>query len=62
MCAQPKMMALANLLEHPRILPDVMSGLIADRSIKRSNKDLGRSIAIARLSGPDAVAEWHADW
>jgi hypothetical protein len=62
MCAQPKLMALANLLEHPLIRPDVMSALIEGRSIKRSNKDLGRSVAIARLSGPDEVAEWHADW
>ena len=62
MCAQPKLMALANLLEHPLIGPDVMSALIEGRRIKRSNKDLGRSVAIARLSGPDEVAEWHADW
>jgi len=48
--ARPEMMALANMLEHPSISPDLMSGIIHDRKIKRSNKDLGRVLAIACLS------------
>jgi len=63
--AQPKMMSLANLLEHPEIRPDTMSGLIRDRQIKRSNKDLGRVLAIARLSieqDEDALLQWPAQW
>ncbi|WP_156345899.1 hypothetical protein [Verrucomicrobium spinosum] len=39
--ARPEMMALANLLEHPRIKPESMSAAIVGREIKRSNKDLG---------------------
>lgn len=63
--AQSKMMALANLLEHPEIRTETMSGLIAGRSIKRSNKDLGRVLAIARLSierDEDALLKWPAEW
>lgn len=48
--ARPEMMALANLLEHPVISAQTMSSLFAGRSIKRSNKDLGRVLALARLS------------
>lgn len=61
-CARPEMMALANLLEHPFIRPDLMSAPIAGRSIKRSNKDLGRILAIARLSPDDALASWPDRW
>lgn len=63
--AQPKMMALANLLEHPDIRPETMTGLIGGREIKRSNKDLGRVLAIARLSigqNEDALLQWPAQW
>ena len=63
--AQPKMMALANLLEHPEIRPETMSGLIGERQIKRSNKDLGRVLAIARLSiekDEDALLKWPDQW
>ncbi|MEX2580610.1 MAG: hypothetical protein WD342_16250 [Verrucomicrobiales bacterium] len=60
--ARPEMMALANLLEHPEIKPDRMSGLIAERSIKRSNKDLGRVIAIAELANLDDYGEWLPLW
>jgi len=45
--ARPEMMALANLLHHPDIGTETMTGLIADREIKRSNKDLGRVLALA---------------
>jgi hypothetical protein len=64
--ARPEMMALANLLEHPTIGHQTMSGGFAGRpSIKRSNKDLGRVIALARLaSGEDeaALEKWPELW
>ncbi len=63
--ARPEMMALANMLEHPEINPETMSGLIAGRPIKRSNKDLGRVLAIARLSEQkkeDAMLGWPGIW
>lgn len=63
--ARPELMALANLLEHPEILPETMSGLIAAREIKRSNKDLGRVLAIAQLQiarNEDALLEWPTIW
>ncbi len=59
--ARPELMALANLLEHHEIRPDVMSSLIDHREIRRSNKDLGRVLAIARLSG-DEVQQWPQMW
>jgi hypothetical protein len=52
------MMALANLLEHPIIKPD----FIKDTNIKPSNKDLGRVLAIARLSPEDAWEAWPDAW
>lgn len=64
-CARPEMMALANLLEHPRVRPETMSGLVGGRKIKRSNKDLGRVLAIARLAtelAEDALMAWPDAW
>jgi hypothetical protein len=60
--ARPEMMALANLLEHPEIKADRMSGLFAGRAIKRSNKDLGRVLAIATLADLDDYRPWAASW
>jgi hypothetical protein len=63
--ARPETMALANLLHHPAIGPQTMSGLIAGRSIKRSNKDLGRVLALARLAEAreeDSLQKWPAVW
>lgn len=60
--ARPSMMALANLLAHPRIAADTMSSKFAGREIKRSNKDLGRVLGIALLTGPDGVEDWVDEW
>lgn len=60
--ARPEMMALANLLEHPEIKPDRMKGLFAGLAIKRSNKDLGRVLAIATLADLDDYRPWAIQW
>jgi hypothetical protein len=63
--AQPKMMVLANLLEHPEIKPERMSAAFAGREIKRSNKDLGRVLAIGYLEEDRFqrdFREWGHDW
>lgn len=59
--ARPEMMALANLLHHPRIADT----LIAGTDYKRSNKDLGRVLALAYLTierdrrdGSDELGMW----
>ncbi len=63
--ARPEMMALSNLLHHPRIGPETMSGSIGGRNIKRSNKDLGRVLALAYLSearDENSLSEWPGLW
>lgn len=49
--ARPEMMALANLLHHQAIGRETMSGEFFGANIKRSNKDLGRVLALAYLQG-----------
>ncbi len=64
--AWAEMMALANLLEHPVIGDETMSkGFAGRREVKRSNKDLGRVVAIARFAAAedeDALLEWSEIW
>lgn len=60
--AQPALMALANLLEHPEIGPQVMGEPMEGRKIKRTNKDLGRVLAIARLSEDAELMLWPRTW
>ena len=60
--ARPEMMALANLLHHPRIGRELVAG---SDSWKRSNKDLGRVLALAWLSNEldsETLARWPARW
>jgi len=59
--ARPEMMALSNLLHHPVIKQDIISGT----EYKRSNKDLGRVLALAHLtiandskSGTNELSAW----
>lgn len=61
--ARPEMMALANMLHHPAITDT----LIAGTTWKRSNKDLGRVLALAHLTieqdrrgGTEVLGEWPA--
>lgn len=60
--ARPEMMALANLLHHPEIRPDIMSGSEYGQPIKRSNKDLGRVLALAYLTDVDELDAWPGFW
>lgn len=58
-CARLEMLALSSLLRNPGIRPERMRapGGLGPR---RSNKDLGRVLAISRLAGRDTVAAWPA--
>ena len=63
--ARPQMMALANMLEHPIIKSERMSTPFGGRKIKRSNKDLGRVLAIGYLEqrrGTLDFHKWAYDW
>ena len=61
-CARPEMMVLANLLEHRSIGLEMMSGIIGSRRLKRSNKDLGRVLAIGALSSEEVLQGWPDSW
>jgi hypothetical protein len=60
--AAPPMMALANLLSHPRLGEQRMSAPIQGRRILRAAKDLGRVLALAWLAGRDDTGSWGATW
>jgi hypothetical protein len=63
--ARPQMMVLSNMLEHPEIKPDRMSTTVNGREIKRSNKDLGRVLAIGYLEQEKGIRDfrqWAYDW
>ena len=61
--ASPEMMALANLLHHPEIRPEIMSGGgFGSNPVKRSNKDLGRALALAYLTQPSELEAWSGRW
>ena len=66
--ARPEMMALANMLHHPSIGLEVMSGDQFGRPIKRANKDLGRVLALAyltvardRKNDSEELGSWHVN-
>ena len=59
--ANPSMMALCNLLHYPSIRQETIGG----STIKRSNKDLGRVLALAYLTqekDKDELESWPASW
>jgi len=67
--AAPAEMALANLLSHPRVTDERVSEAIVDparpadgRKVRRSAKDLGRVLALARLAGRQETETWLDLW
>lgn len=60
--AAPAMMALANLLSHPRLGVARIGTPIQGREVLRSSKDLGRVLAFAWLEGRAGTEDWAARW
>jgi hypothetical protein len=60
--AAPEVMALANLLSHPRLGTERMSALIGGRKLLRSAKDLGRVLALAYLTPDEEMESWADSW
>lgn len=60
--ADPAMMALSNLLSHPRVGTHEMSSPIEGRKCLRSAKDLGRILAFAKLLSRRETMEWKTPW
>ncbi|MCE9581678.1 MAG: hypothetical protein K8T20_04085 [Planctomycetes bacterium] len=60
--ADPAMMALSNLLSHPKIGNAEMSSPINGRKCLRSAKDLGRVLAFARLQSRAELSLWKDPW
>ncbi|MDP8208102.1 MAG: hypothetical protein P9L92_15665 [Candidatus Electryonea clarkiae] len=62
-CAKPEMMVLANLFENQSIKPDLIKGSeFHGHQLKRSNKDLGRVLSIARLTSTNDWEKWIDYW
>lgn len=60
---RPEMTVLANLLAHPGLSPETVQGAFFEhRAIRYSNVDLGRVLAIARLTDEAAIDAWPAAW
>jgi hypothetical protein len=60
---RPEMAVLASLLAHPALEPDTVPGAFFEhRAIRRSNEELGRVLAIARLTDEAAIDAWPAAW
>jgi hypothetical protein len=58
-----EMTVLANLIAHPALAPEIIPGAFFEhRAIKRSNEDLGRVLAIARMTDEAAIDAWPAAW
>jgi hypothetical protein len=61
--ASPAMMALANLLSHPKLEPgSLIPPDHAGRRVMRSAKDLGRVLALAWLASPETLRSWAPLW
>lgn len=60
--ATPAMMALANMLHHPKVYPDLIRGDYYARPVKRSSKDLGRVVALAVLGDTEETDTWAERW
>ena len=62
--ASPAMMALSNLLSHPAIGEKRVSEPLERRGRKvlRAAKDLGRVLALARLSTREETEHWALQW
>jgi hypothetical protein len=54
------MMALANMLEHRELRPDVIKGY--SDGTKRCNKDLGRVLATGYLMKDENLLKWKRSW
>jgi hypothetical protein len=60
--AHPAMMALSNLLAHPRVGPELIGEPLGGRAVRRAAKDLGRVLALARLAGRSETERWAEMW
>lgn len=61
-CGRVEMMALAHLLEHPELGPQLIGKAMDGRMIKRCNKDLGRVLALAFLTPEREMESWPEEW
>ncbi len=59
-CARLAMLVLSNLLRNPVVRPERMPP--DGTGPRRSNKDLGRVVAIAHLAGRTTAESWPTEW